>query len=111
MKIGDLEVNRLGFGAMRVLGPDVWGEPQDRAGARRVLCRAVELGVNFFDTAESYGPQTDETLIAEALHPYPKDLVIATKCGISRPSAGRWDPDPRSTIGTRSGGPLSWTRR
>jgi pyridoxine 4-dehydrogenase len=95
MKLGDLEVNRLGFGAMRVLGPDVWGEPQDRPGARRVLCRAVELGVNFFDTAESYGPQTDETLIAEALHPYPKGFVIATKCGIARPSPGRWDADGR----------------
>jgi len=95
MKIGDLEVNRLGYGAMRVLGPDIWGEPQDRAGARRVFCRAVELGVNFFDTAESYGPQTDETLIAEALHPYPKGFVIATKCGIARPSPGRWDADGR----------------
>jgi len=95
MKLGDLEVNRLGFGAMRVLGPDIWGEPQDRAGARRVLCRAVELGVNFFDTAESYGPQTDETLIAEALHPYPKGFVIATKCGIARPTPGRWDADGR----------------
>jgi len=95
MKLGDLEVNRLGFGAMRVLGPDVWGEPQDRAGARRVFCRAVELGVNFFDTAESYGPQTDETLIAEALHPYPKGFVIATKCGIARPTPGRWDADGR----------------
>jgi aryl-alcohol dehydrogenase-like predicted oxidoreductase len=95
MKVGDLEVNRLGYGAMRVLGPDIWGEPQDRAGARRVFCRAIELGVNFFDTAESYGPQTDETLIAEALHPYPKGFVIATKCGIARPSPGRWDADGR----------------
>ena len=95
MKLGDLEVNRLGYGAMRVLGPDIWGEPQDRAGARRLFCRAVELGVNFFDTAESYGPQTDETLIAEALHPYPKGFVIATKCGIARPSPGRWDADGR----------------
>lgn len=95
MKLGDLEVNRLGFGAMRVLGPDIWGEPQDRARARRVLCRAVELGVNFFDTAESYGPQTDEALIAEALHPYPKGFVIGTKCGIARPSPGRWDADGR----------------
>jgi aryl-alcohol dehydrogenase-like predicted oxidoreductase len=95
MKLGDLEVNRLGFGAMRVLGPDIWGEPKDRAGAHRVLRRAVELGVNFFDTAESYGPQTDETLIAEALHPYPKGFVIATKCGIARPSPGRWDADGR----------------
>jgi aryl-alcohol dehydrogenase-like predicted oxidoreductase len=95
MKLGDLEVNRLGFGAMRVLGLDIWGEPKDRAGAHRVLRRAVELGVNFFDTAESYGPQTDETLIAEALHPYPKGFVIATKCGIARPSPGRWDADGR----------------
>jgi aryl-alcohol dehydrogenase-like predicted oxidoreductase len=95
VKIGDLEVNRLGFGAMRVLGPSVWGPPKDRAGAHRVFRRAIELGVNFFDTAESYGPQHDETLIAEALHPYPRDLVIATKCGISRPSSGRWDADGR----------------
>jgi pyridoxine 4-dehydrogenase len=95
MKVGDLEVNRLGFGAMRVLGPDVWGPPKDRGAAHRVFRRAVELGVNFFDTAESYGPQHDETLIAEALYPYPKDLVIATKCGISRPSASRWDADGR----------------
>jgi len=95
MKVGDLEVNRLGFGAMRVVGPDVWGEPKDRAGAHRVLRRAVELGVNFFDTAESYGPQTGETLIAEALHPYPKGFVIATKCGTARPSPGRWDADGR----------------
>jgi len=95
MKVGDLEVNRPGFGAMRVLGPDVWGEPKDRAGALRVLRRAVELGVNFFDTAESYGPQTDETLIAEALHPYPKGFVIATKCGVARPTPGRWDADGR----------------
>ena len=80
---------------MRVLGPNVWGEPQDRAGAQRVLRRAVELGVNFFDTAESYGPHTDETLIAEALHPYPKGFVIATKCGIARPKPSRWDADGR----------------
>jgi pyridoxine 4-dehydrogenase len=95
MKVGELEVNRLGFGAMRVLGPDVWGEPRDRAGAHRVFRRAVELGVDFFDTAESYGPQTDEKLIAEALHPYPKGFVVATKCGIARPSPGRWDADGR----------------
>jgi pyridoxine 4-dehydrogenase len=93
--IGDLTVNRIGFGAMRLLDGDIWGEPSDRAGAKRVLRRAVELGVNLIDTAESYGPQTDETLIAEALHPYPPGLVIATKCGISRPSRGRWDPDGR----------------
>jgi pyridoxine 4-dehydrogenase len=96
MKLADLEVNRLGFGAMRVIGNgDIWGEPRDRAGAHRVLRRALELGVNFFDTAESYGPHTDETLIAEALHPYPKGLVIATKCGLARPSPGRWDADGR----------------
>lgn len=95
MRIGDLDVNRLGYGAMRVLGPGVWGEPRDRAGAIRLFRRAVELGVNFFDTAESYGPQTDETLIAEALHPYPKGFVVATKCGVARPTPARWDPDGR----------------
>jgi aryl-alcohol dehydrogenase-like predicted oxidoreductase len=95
IKVGDLTVNRLGFGAMRVLGDDVWGEPKDRAGALRVFRRAVELGVNFFDTAESYGPQTDETLIAEALHPYPKGFVIATKGGLVRPKPSRWDSDAR----------------
>ena len=95
MKLGDLEVNRLGFGAMRVLGPDIWGEPRDRAAVQRLFRRAVELGVNFFDTAESYGPQTDETLIAEALHPYPKGFVVATKCGVARPTPGRWDADGR----------------
>lgn len=96
LKIGDLEVNRLGFGAMRVIdNDDIWGEPKDRANSLRVLRRAVELGVNFFDTAESYGPRTDETLIAEALHPYPKGFVIATKCGLARPSPARWDADCR----------------
>jgi aryl-alcohol dehydrogenase-like predicted oxidoreductase len=95
MKIGDLAVNRLGYGAMRVLGPNIWGEPQDRGNALRVLRRALELGVNFFDTAESYGPHTDETLIAEALHPYPKGFVIATKCGVARPTPARWDADGR----------------
>jgi len=95
MKIADLSVNRIGLGAMRALGPDVWGEPKDRAGASKLFRRALELGVNFFDTAESYGPHTDEALIAEALHPYPKGFIIATKCGISRPSRGRWDADGR----------------
>jgi pyridoxine 4-dehydrogenase len=95
MKIADLSVNRIGLGAMRALGPDVWGEPKDRAGAIKLFRRALELGVNFFDTAESYGPHTDEALIAEALHPYPKGFVVATKCGISRPSRGRWDADGR----------------
>jgi pyridoxine 4-dehydrogenase len=95
MKLGELTVNRLGFGAMRALGPDVWGPPKDRATAHRVFRRALELGVNFFDTAESYGPHEDELLIAEALYPYPKGFVIGTKCGIARPSAGRWDADGR----------------
>jgi pyridoxine 4-dehydrogenase len=96
VKIGDLAVNRIGFGAMRVIdNGSIWGEPKDRPKALRVLRRAVELGVNFFDTAESYGPHTSETLIAEALHPYPKGFVIATKCGLARPSPGRWDADCR----------------
>ena len=96
IRIADLEVNRLGFGAMRVIdNDDIWGEPSDRRHAIKVLRRAVELGVNFIDTAESYGPQTDEILIAEALHPYPKGLVVATKCGLSRPRPSRWDADCR----------------
>lgn len=95
IRIADLTVNRLGFGAMRVLNDDIWGEPRDRAATHRLFRRAVELGVNFFDTAESYGPHTDETAIAEALHPYPKGLVIATKCGVARPSPSRWDADGR----------------
>jgi aryl-alcohol dehydrogenase-like predicted oxidoreductase len=95
IRIGDLEVNRLGFGAMRVCGPQVWGPPKDRAGALKVLRRAHELGCNFVDTADSYGPEVGETLIAEALHPYPKDLVVATKGGLLRPSPPRWDRDAR----------------
>ncbi|HEX6265982.1 MAG TPA: aldo/keto reductase [Burkholderiales bacterium] len=96
IRIGELEVHRLGFGAMRVIdNDDIWGEPKDRANSLRVLRRAVELGVDFFDTAESYGPQTDETLIAEALYPYPKGFVVATKGGLARPSPGRWDADCR----------------
>ncbi len=95
IRIGDLTVNRLGFGAMRVCGPDIWGPPKDRANARRVFRRAIELGVNFFDTADSYGPHVDEELIAEALHPYPKGLVIATKGGLLRPRPAAWDPDGR----------------
>jgi pyridoxine 4-dehydrogenase len=95
IRLGDLVVNRLGFGAMRVLNDDVWGRPRDRPAAHRVLRRAVELGVNFFDTAESYGPGHDETAIAEALHPYPKGFVIATKCGVVRPNPSRWDADGR----------------
>jgi pyridoxine 4-dehydrogenase len=92
---GDLTVNRLGFGAMRVTGRGIWGDPPDRDVARAVLRRAVELGVNFIDTADSYGPDVSEELIAEALHPYPEDLVIATKGGLVRPGPGRWDPDGR----------------
>lgn len=96
IRIGDLTVQRLGFGAMRVIdNDDIWGEPTDRAHALKVLRRALELGVNFFDTAESYGPHADETLIAEALYPYPKDFVVATKCGLARPRPSRWDADCR----------------
>ena len=95
LTVGDLQINRLGFGAMRVCGPQVWGPPKDRANALRVLKRAYEIGYNFFDTADSYGPHVDEELIAEALHPYPKDLVIATKGGLLRPSPPRWVPDGR----------------
>ena len=95
MKVGDLSVNRLGFGAMRVCGPSVWGPPKDRKHALQVLRRAYELGANFFDTADSYGPDVDEELIAEALHPYPKDLVIATKGGLVRPRPSAWDENGR----------------
>jgi pyridoxine 4-dehydrogenase len=86
----DLRVTRLGFGAMRITGKGVWGEPANRAEAIRVLKRAVELGVNFIDTADSYGPRVSEELIAEALHPYPAGLVIATKAGFERPGPDRW---------------------
>lgn len=95
MQIGTLRVNRLGFGAMRVCGPQIWGPPADRGNALRVLKRACELGHNFFDTADSYGPEVSESLIAEALHPYPKDLVIGTKGGLLRPSAPAWERDAR----------------
>lgn len=92
---GDLTVNRLGFGAMRITGQGIWGDPPDRARAIETLRRAVELGITFIDTADSYGPAVSENLIAEALHPYPDDLVIATKGGLVRPGPGRWDPDGR----------------
>jgi pyridoxine 4-dehydrogenase len=92
---GDMPVHRLGYGAMRITGPGIWGEPEDRDGAIAVLRRAVELDVNFIDTADSYGPEVSERLIAEALHPYPPDLVIATKGGLTRPGPGRWEPDCR----------------
>ncbi len=91
---GDLLVNRLGFGAMHLTGQGIMGEPEDPEEARRVLRRAVELGVNLIDTADSYGPEVSERLIAEALHPYPDELVIATKGGFTRPG-GRWVPDGR----------------
>lgn len=92
---GDLTVNRLGYGAMRLSGPGIWGDPADRQTAIRVLRRAVELGVNFIDTADAYGPETNERLLADALHPYPVGLVIATKAGIVRRSQDRWDRDGR----------------
>ncbi|HEX7383241.1 MAG TPA: aldo/keto reductase [Burkholderiaceae bacterium] len=93
--IGDLRVHRMGFGAMRVCGPQVWGPPRDRVAAHRLFRRALELGVNFFDTADSYGPHVDEELIAEALRPYPKGLVIGTKGGLLRPRPSAWEPDGR----------------
>ena len=86
----DLRVTRLGFGSMRITGKGIWGEPADRAEAIRVLRRAVELGINFIDTADSYGPNVSEEIIAEALHPYPANLVIATKGGYERPGPDRW---------------------
>src|SRR5205814_10019757 len=92
---GDLTVNRMGFGAMRITGRGVMGPPPDREKAKAVLRRAVELEVNFIDTADSYGPEVSEELIAEALHPYPDDLVIATKAGLVRPGPNRWEPDGR----------------
>jgi pyridoxine 4-dehydrogenase len=92
---GDLTVNRLGFGAMRITGEGIWGPPADRDEAKTVLRRAVELGVTFIDTADSYGPHVSEELIAEALHPYPDDLVIATKGGLDRPGPGRWTANGR----------------
>ena len=92
---GDLTVNRMGFGAMRITGHGIWGEPPSRDQAIATLRRVVELGVNFIDTADSYGPSVSEELIAEALHPYPDDLVIATKGGLLRPGPNRWDPDGR----------------
>lgn len=92
---GGLPVTRLGFGAMRITGDGVWGEPADRAEAIRVLRRAVELGINFIDTADSYGPGVSEEIIAEALHPYPEGLVIATKGGFARPGPNQWVEDGR----------------
>jgi pyridoxine 4-dehydrogenase len=92
---GDLTVNRIGFGAMRITGDGIWGEPADADRAKAALRRAVELGVTFIDTADSYGPDVSERLIAEALYPYPDELVIATKGGLLRPGPGQWNPDGR----------------
>jgi aryl-alcohol dehydrogenase-like predicted oxidoreductase len=92
---GDLTVNRLGFGAMRITGDGIWGPPADRDEAKAVLRRAIELGVNFIDTADSYGPDVSEELISEALHPYPDDLVIATKGGLERTGPGQWPTNGR----------------
>jgi len=92
---GDLTVARLGFGSMRITGEGIWGDPPDRDRAKATLRRALELGTTFIDTADSYGPDVAETLIAEALYPYPDDLVIATKGGLLRPGPGRWDTDGR----------------
>jgi pyridoxine 4-dehydrogenase len=92
---GDLTVNRLGFGAMRITGEGIWGWPPDRQNALKVLRRAVELSVNLIDTADAYGPETSELLVAEALHPYPNGLVIATKGGLTRPGPGDWVPNCR----------------
>ena len=92
---GDLTVNRLGFGAMRVTGAGIWGPPADRDEAKTVLRRAIELGTNFIDTADSYGPHISEELIREALHPYPDDLVIATKGGLERTGPGQWPTNGR----------------
>src|SRR5205814_4569120 len=91
----DLLVNRLGFGAMRLTGEGIWVWPPDRENAKKVLRRAFDLGVNLIDTADAYGPETDELLIAEALHPSPKGLVIATKGGLTRPGPGSWVPNCR----------------
>jgi pyridoxine 4-dehydrogenase len=92
---GDLTVNRMGFGAMRITGAGVWGPPPDLERAKAAVREAVELGVNFIDTADSYGPAVSEEILAEVLYPYPADLVIATKGGLARPGPGRWEPDGR----------------
>src|SRR5205814_5229736 len=92
---GDLTVNRFGFGAMRLTGAGIWGEPADREQCKQVLKRALELGINLIDTADSYGPEVSEEIIAEALHPYPDELVIATKGGLLRDGPNQWRPDCR----------------
>jgi aryl-alcohol dehydrogenase-like predicted oxidoreductase len=92
---GDLHIRRLGFGAMRLTGKGIWGPPKDEVAAKAVLKRAIELGVNFIDTADAYGPDVSERLIGEALHPYPAGLVIATKGGLTRAGPDKWSPDGR----------------
>src|ERR1700732_5372194 len=92
---GELPIHRLGFGAMRITGSGIWGEPKDRDEAKRVLKRLPDLGVNFIDTADAYGPEVSENLIAEALHPYPAGLVIATKGGFTRSGPNKWAEDGR----------------
>ena len=95
VQLGDLTVNRMGFGAMRLTGSGIWGEPDDRAMAKKVLHQLLDLGVNFIDTADSYGPNVSERLIAETLYPYPEGLVIGTKGGLLRDGPGQWRPDGR----------------
>src|SRR5918995_2809460 len=90
IELGDLTVRRLGFGAMRLCGPGIWGEPEDPLAAEAVLRRVVELGINLIDTADAYGPEVNERQISSALYPYPDDLVIATKGGLVRPGPGSW---------------------
>src|ERR1700760_78298 len=93
---GELNVNRLGFGAMRVTGEGIWGDPKDPAESKRVLKRLLDLNVNFIDTSDAYGPEVSENLIAEALYPYPKNLVIATKGGLTRSGPNQWAPVGRA---------------
>ncbi len=93
IQLGDLTVGRFGFGAMRLCGPGIWGEPEDPRAAEAVLRRAVELGINLIDTADAYGPEVNERQISSALHPYPDDLTIATKGGLVRPGPGTWEPN------------------
>jgi pyridoxine 4-dehydrogenase len=95
LQLGDLVVRRLGFGAMRLCGPGIWGEPEDPGAAEAVLRRVVELGINLIDTADAYGPEVNERQISSALYPYPDDLVIATKGGLVRPGPGRWERNGR----------------